>query len=101
MTKSDNKPQSKGILFECRDSSAKHVFLAGTFNDWDVKATPMEMACDGTWRAHLDLRPGRYEYKFVIDDRWCCESGGDEQGLCDCVPNEFVSMNRVIEVPQR
>lgn len=101
MAKSETMPRSNGLLFECRAPAAKQVFLTGTFNGWDAKAMPMEKTREGTWRVHVELPAGRYEYKFVVDDCWCCEPGGDERASCECVPNDFGTMNRVIEVPQR
>lgn len=99
MAKSEIKTPANGTLIQCRAPMAKQVFVAGTFNNWDPRATPMEKSRDGTWRAHLDLPPGRYEYKFLADDCWCCELDQDETTMPDCVPNEFGTMNRVIEIP--
>lgn len=100
MAMSETKPRSTETLFECRAPTAKHAFVAGSFNNWDPRAMPMEKSRDGTWRAHLDLQPGRYEYKFIVDDCWCCGPDADERSLPDCVPNDFGTMNRVIEIPQ-
>jgi 1,4-alpha-glucan branching enzyme len=52
---------------------AKTVSVAGTFNNWRVDANPLTRDPDGTWRTSLALAPGRYEYKFIIDGKWCCE----------------------------
>lgn len=99
MPKSVSKKTGDGAVFQCRVPHAEAVFLAGTFNDWDPEATPMERAVDGTWSARLELPPGRYEYKFVVDGCWCCDADDDEESLRDCVPNPFGSMNRVVDVP--
>lgn len=85
--------------FICPSNGAQGVFLAGSFNDWDPARTPMEHQGDGSWRAELELVPGRYEYKFIVDGAWCCESGRADSECADCVPNPFGTMNRVIEVP--
>jgi 1,4-alpha-glucan branching enzyme len=68
------------------------VYVAGTFNDWDPKATPLHRH-NGTHRGSLRLPPGRHEYKFVINGVWCADP--------ECpgwVPNEYGSLNSVIEV---
>ena len=90
-----------GTEFSCRAPHAGVVCLAGTFNDWDRTATPLTRRPDGTWAVILDLPPGRYEYKFVVDDRWCCDPacGQPTTGCPHCVPNPFGTMNRVVEVP--
>lgn len=50
----------------------KVVTIAGTFNGWDKKATPLTPTGDGkTWTVTLSLKPGRYQYKFVLEDnKW-------------------------------
>ena len=75
-------PVEGGILFQYEAPSARYVNLAGSFNDWGGTATvgrfdptidPMEdRDGDGIWTIVKPLRPGRYQYKFVIDHglRW-------------------------------
>jgi hypothetical protein len=41
--------------------------VAGTFNDWNTTATPLKKSGDGEWKAELQLLPGRYEYKLLVD----------------------------------
>lgn len=86
---------------ECAAPDAKQVFLAGTFNDWSESDAPMKRGKDGNWIASLNLPAGQYEYKFLIDGKWCCRPGcGDNPhtGCSDCVTNSFGTMNRVLEV---
>jgi len=51
---------------------AQRVSLAGTFNHWDPRATPLVRAGSGDlWTATLSLSPGQHQYAFVIDGtRW-------------------------------
>ncbi len=49
--------------------SAKKVFLAGSFNDWDTKNIPMQKS-DAGWTVRLKLPPGKYYYKFIVDGKW-------------------------------
>jgi 1,4-alpha-glucan branching enzyme len=96
--KFDSKASDKTV-FVCHCDGAEGIFLAGSFNDWDPACTPMERQGDGSWKAELELAPGRYEYKFIVDGTWCCEPCRPDVESPDCVPNPFGSMNRVIEVP--
>ena len=96
--KLDPKASDKTV-FVCHGEGAQSVFLAGSFNDWDPTRMPMERLGDGSWEAELDLAPGRYEYKFIVDGAWCCEPGRADAECADCVPNPFGTLNRVIEVP--
>ena len=41
--------------------------LIGDFNDWNPKATPMNLQADGGWAVELKLEPGEYGYQFLID----------------------------------
>ncbi|UCF06164.1 MAG: glycogen-binding domain-containing protein [bacterium] len=75
-------PIEGGILFQYEAPSARYVNLAGNFNTWcgtegtgrfDPTIDPMsDNDGDGIWTIVKPLRPGRYQYKFVIDHgvRW-------------------------------
>jgi len=47
---------------------AKSITLEGDFNDWDGSRTELTRSSDGVWSASVLLRPGQYQYQFVIDD---------------------------------
>ncbi len=50
------------------EESAQIVYLAGTFNDWQVGRHPMQSNDGGkTWTLTLHLMPGVYQYKFVVN----------------------------------
>ena len=55
---------------------------------------------EGHWDVAVVLPQGRYEFKFVVDGVWCCESGcnGTNRACPKCVSNPFGTMNRLIEV---
>lgn len=86
--------------FVRRAPDAKKVLLAGAFNGWDPASTPMRKKENGVWTVTLDLAPGRYEYKFVIDGEWRREEACEEsdRGCPHCVPNPFGSMNCVVNI---
>jgi 1,4-alpha-glucan branching enzyme len=64
-----------GILFQFDAPAAQRVNLAGEFNDWggtligpfDPTIDPMTKNEKGIWKIVSPLKPGRYEYKFVLD----------------------------------
>jgi len=60
----------KEVTFEYDDPNAGEVSVAGEFNGWDPAAHPLEKGGDGVWRATLEIEPGTYEYKFVVDGTW-------------------------------
>ena len=79
---------------------AKKVCLAGSFNGWDPGATPMRRNEYGVWVVTLQLAPGRYEYRFVVDGEWRSEVACEgPHGDCPhCVPNDFGTRNCVVHV---
>ena len=91
------RTHSKQVEFSCHAPKAKAVFVADTFNSWKPNAAPLHNhQPNGKWTVTLPLPPGRYEYKFVVDGQWCCEH--ESQDCPKCVPNEFGTMNRGLEV---
>jgi hypothetical protein len=79
---------------------AHDVYVAGTFNNWNPRSHPLRRTRRGRWESTLDVLPGRYEYKFVIDGRWCCEDGcdGPFDGRPGHTQNPFGTMNLTILV---
>lgn len=102
MATTTNTSDRKAVQLSCRAPDAQRIYAAGTFNDWSTTATPLKKSDDGEWKAELQLLPGHYEYKFLVDGMWCCKPGCDDHApgrLCaDCIPNAFGTMNQVIEV---
>lgn len=72
---------------------AKAVFVAGSFNDWRPDATPLQPQMHGLWTVELELVPGVYEYRFVVDGCWC-----SDPGVSETVHNPFDGQNAVMRV---
>jgi 1,4-alpha-glucan branching enzyme len=71
---------------------AKEVSLAGSFNGWDAAALPMKKVGD-VWAVDLELKPGRHEYRFVLDGQWQQDPNAAEQ-----TDNPFGGKNSVIVI---
>jgi 1,4-alpha-glucan branching enzyme len=66
------------------------VCLAGDFNNW----TPMEMEkMDDGFQAIVDLPPGEYQYKFIVNGEWVEDPAAEK-----VMPNEFGTANSVLVV---
>ncbi len=70
-------------------ADAKIVALAGTFNSWNQSQTLCARESD-EWICRVDLKPGKYTYKFVIDGNWTTDpanpvSENDGQGNINSV----------------
>lgn len=81
---------AKPVQFEFLAPEAKQVFLVGDFNNWDTGAHPMKKHEGERWETSIDLKPGRYEYRFFVDSKW-----ENDPTCSSCVPNEFGSCNCV------
>ncbi len=47
---------------------AEMVYLAGSFNEWQPRATPMQPDAEKrVWTLTLQLPPGAHQYKFVVN----------------------------------
>ena len=91
--KSTANPGEKTVEFYLKGVAAKSVLVAGTFNNWDPKRTPMRKEGSGGWKLTLSLSPGRYEYRFVADGQWLTDPAAQEQ-----VKNPFGGTNAVVVV---
>jgi hypothetical protein len=49
--------------------NAQKVFISGSFNNWSTMQSPMQQT-DSGWFFRIDLQPGRYSYKYIIDGKW-------------------------------
>jgi carboxypeptidase Q len=53
---------------------AKAVWIVGDFNTWGMFGTPLARVGD-EWVVRLDLAPGRYVYKYIVDGNWTADPG--------------------------
>jgi 1,4-alpha-glucan branching enzyme len=72
-----------GILFQYYAPSARKVQIAGDFNNWEYgtseKSINLKKNEEGVWSIILPLKPGRYKYKFVIDEKfWEKDPNGED-----------------------
>lgn len=58
------------VSFVWEFPGAKRVFIAGSFNGWQPSVTPLKNRGGGRWLLDMDVKPGRYEYRFVVDGKW-------------------------------
>ena len=88
------RPQRRRVTFRCEAGSQRDVHLAGSFNNWNTTTHRMiQLNGKGKYVAAVLLPVGRYEYKFIVDHKWQCDSANAEQ-----VPNGYGTLNSVIVV---
>lgn len=84
---------AKSALFKLYAPNAKRVSIAGSFNNWDTKNFRAKRGLKGNWSVKVNLKPGRYEYKFFVDGSWI-----NDPNCSGYVPNSFGTQNCIIEV---
>ncbi len=89
-------PKSAGVHFRAFFPHAEKVCVTGDFTGWSVEGIEMQPEGDGHWRCEIEIPPGCYEYKFIVDGEWTPDPGNPEQ-IC----NAYGQLNSVLTVPER
>lgn len=94
---SEKKPECK-VTFKLEKAytdSAKHVVLAGDFNNWDEQGTEMKQQKNGDFSVTITLKNGKeYQFKYLINDKdWVNDPKADKY-----VPNAFQGENSVVVI---
>ena len=90
-------PESVFVRFVLYAPSARHVAVAGTFNQWNRNAAPLVPAgASGVWTTTLALPVGQHQYAFVVDGaRWIVDP------TAPAVDDGFGHRNSVVAVTAR
>lgn len=74
---------------------ATRIFLSGEFNSWSTNMHLFGRE-KGEWVCRIDLKPGKYQYKFIVDGEWMIDPAN---------PNSITTtegyVNSVLEIPKR
>jgi|AVFP01.1.fsa_nt_gi hypothetical protein len=87
------KQIEKGLLFEFRNGKkARKVVLSGNFNDWTTSSANVSYnQFLEKWTANVELNPGKYWYKYIVDGKWTLDpdnklkeydAQGNENNIC-------------------
>jgi 1,4-alpha-glucan branching enzyme len=87
------KPVKKEQQFSVKAPQANNVQLVGSFSHWEQNPIPMKKENDGIWRAVVEMEPGEYPYRFLVDGQW-----QDDEACNLHIPNPFGTMNSVRQV---
>jgi chromosome partitioning protein len=91
----DSEPRE--VLVHFRDEGAGDVRIAGDFNGWvpdkDVRSRVDADGPERVWTKVLLLRPGTYQYRYVVDGEWRTDPGNPES-----TPGPMGQPNSVLHV---
>ncbi len=75
--------------FRFEDPEATSVDVAGEFNHWTPE--PLQRDGDGPWTVTLDLPPGHYAYKFLVNgETWTLDPANPARKFVDEIENSSV-----------
>lgn len=88
------KPTAQGLLFVQPNTNGARIAVAGDFNGWDPQVTPMTRDENlGVWQACVQVPPGRYHYRLVVDGEWIPDPYNNS-----VEENPYGEVNNVVEV---
>ena len=90
---SHNYSNCKKETFTVTAPGAASVLLAADFTEWHEWPIPMRQERGGHWKAIVELEPGTYHYRFVVDGQW----RGDPESRFH-TPNAFGGEDAVRQV---
>ena len=88
-------PTKRAVRFEFQaPPTTQRVALVGDFNHWNRWSHIMRKSPSGLWETTVELAPGRYQYKFLVNDnQWLTDPKATAQAS-----NQYGTNNSVIEV---
>lgn len=86
-------PAATSHVFSLLAPEATEVYVAGDFNNWKNNQYKMRKFKTGLHKKSVKLKPGRYEYRFVVDGHWWTDP--DNSQRCQ---GGFGEDNSVIEI---
>ena len=93
MTVSEKK-EKKRVNFWISAAPGSLVSVAGTFNNWDPTANPMQdQSGKGYFKTDMLIPQGTHEYKFVVNGVWATDPSCQNR-----VPDPFGSENCVLQI---
>jgi len=62
--------KNNSYIFYYKNEKVKWVNLVGEFNNWNPYSHPLKKTKSGFWEVEVDIPPGKYAYRFIIDGRY-------------------------------
>ena len=83
-----------GVSLSFTGRSPEEVLLAGDFNGWVPDAgVQLERESQGRWRKVVNVGPGTYQYKFILNGQWVSDPRNPHQ-----IANTLGGRNSLIRI---
>ena len=92
-SKTTRKAGARRVPIEVKAAGAEEVLITGDFNRWVKEGVRLSHDGRGTLRTILQLPPGEYQYRLIVDGAW-----RDHPESPKRVPNPFGTENCVLIV---
>jgi chromosome partitioning protein len=80
--------------FALKAPEAKNVYVTGSFNNWSLGNDDYRLRREnGVWKVNVPLKPGVYEYQFIVDGVWMEDPDNPRSQK-----NQFGDNNSLVEV---
>lgn len=88
------KPEGREVVFTLEAEENDSVQIAGDFNHWMPEELQLTYS-QGTslWQKTIPLRPGLYQYKYLVNGDWIADPANDET-----VDDLFGGINSIINI---
>jgi 1,4-alpha-glucan branching enzyme len=81
------------VIFRFHDEGAERVRLVADFAGWETQPIDLRQQDNGDWQLTVELPPGRYSYRFLVNDQW-----KDDPESKDYEFNSYGTLNAVVVV---
>jgi len=82
------------VAFRIKAEGAREVVVTGDFTGWSREGQALRELRKGEWTSILELAPGEYQYRVLVDGEWRDDPMADRR-----VPNPYGSDNCIMIVP--
>jgi 1,4-alpha-glucan branching enzyme len=77
--------------FKYKAADAQSVELMCEFNGW--KSVPMTKGDDGVWKTKVEMSPGTYAYKFLVNGKdWNLDPDNSSKKTVDNIENSSIEI---------
>lgn len=82
----------KKVPLKVKADGAREVVLTGDFTQWAKDKVRLTPTPGGEWITVLELAPGKYQYRLIVDGEWRDHSDAPKVG------NPFGTQNCILTV---